>query len=177
MVREQSESNQTVREPSESTKSIKIRVIQSEPFITASCLGRIIFPRHLSLVLQFCLRKMRSLTHMCESLRLAAPVQQYFAQKFCVASKLGPRSCAACLLARGILWILYVFKCCIFSTCILPGRLEAEEAFSSSEVKSSSLSNWRTFPTCSITGAKCPSDGKTLEKCRNANGYFSSMID
>ena len=70
--------------------------------------------------------------------RLAAAVQQYFAQKFSVASKLGPR-CRACLLARGILWILYVFKCCIFSTCILPGRLEAEEAFSS-EVKSSSLS-------------------------------------
>lgn len=115
--------------------------------------------------------------HVRISVGLQPQCNNILHKKISVASKLGPRCCCACLLARGILWILYVFKCCIFSTCILPGgRLEAEEAFSS-EVKSSSLSNWRTFLTCSITGAKCPSDGKTLEKCRNANGYFSSMID
>ena len=48
----------------------------------------------------------------------------------------------------------------------------AEEAFSKSKKPSLSLpGNWLTFHS-GITAAKCPSDGKTLEKCRNANLEF-----
>ena len=105
---------------------------------------------------------MRSLTHMWLFAGLQ-PVQQYFAQKLCREQ------------AERVSWQEAFYGFCMslnVAFLALVYHPAAEEAFSRSKKPPLSLSgNWRTFHT-SITAAKCPSDGKTLEKCRNANWVF-----